>query len=222
MGLERLTPPSAQGAPAPAGHRSLILPRSHCQRRKRAIGDLATGWIGATRSCPDRKPHPAAELDSSGWIRTTDLTIMSRVTAPNGGARRSSWGKNLLEIAQGDGGRVCRGSPGMCAIVDAWWTSAATSDYWDWRPRAGRCASRAERKFGQVRRSRCGHSTACWISFFARCASAMRASSAASLRSARSPHPRRPWLLAARMPRDLFKREASVLVEANQRDAVRA
>jgi len=37
-------------------------------------------------------PTPAeASCHSSGWIRTTDLTIMSRARAANGGATRSSY-----------------------------------------------------------------------------------------------------------------------------------
>jgi hypothetical protein len=58
-------------------------------------------------------------------VLVIDPAIMSRVPAVNGGATRSSEGRDLLEIEGIVGGRVWRGSPGVCAIVDASWTSSA-------------------------------------------------------------------------------------------------
>jgi hypothetical protein len=45
---------------------------------ERAIDDLTTKWIAAIASRREQKLPSAAKFDSSGWIRTTDLTIMSR------------------------------------------------------------------------------------------------------------------------------------------------
>jgi hypothetical protein len=84
-----------------------------------------TGTALRSRFAPLCTPMRSRSGDSSGWIRTTDLTIMSRARAANGGATRLSEGKDLLEIPRIVGRRVWRGSPGVCATVDAWWTSSA-------------------------------------------------------------------------------------------------
>jgi hypothetical protein len=55
---------------------------------------------------------------------------MSRVRAANGGATRSSEGKDLLEIAPIRARYVWRQLPGVCAIVDAWWMSSARRFAW--------------------------------------------------------------------------------------------
>jgi hypothetical protein len=49
------------------------------QRQKAPIDDLTTEWIAAKRlPSGARSRIPVPNRDSSGWIRTSDLTIMSR------------------------------------------------------------------------------------------------------------------------------------------------
>jgi hypothetical protein len=46
----------------------------------------------------EQKLHPAAEFHSSGWIRTTGLTIMSRARAVNRGDARRLKHTKVLEF----------------------------------------------------------------------------------------------------------------------------
>lgn len=76
-----------------------------------------------------RNRIPLHKWHSSGWIRTIDLTIMSRAPPYNCGPRRAQQvGKSL----QGDRfgrGRGRRVDPPVFTLVDPWWT----------RPEAGPC-----------------------------------------------------------------------------------
>ena len=101
--------------------RACATPQTHRRWRRSwpSCGPLATAPTLA--ACLET--HSAAEFHSSGWIRSIDLTIMSRVRAANGGAARSRQSKDPLEIEWFARAGMWRRLSGVCAIVDAWWTS---------------------------------------------------------------------------------------------------
>ena len=78
---------------------------------------------GHTRSNgPPRNRIPLHNWHSSGWIRTMDLTIMSRAQAANGGEARRLEHTKGLEVADIVNATLARDLPGLCPSVDAWWT----------------------------------------------------------------------------------------------------
>jgi hypothetical protein len=58
--------------------------------------------------------------NSSGWIRTTDLTIMSRARRCEPGAVRRRGHTKVLEFAGVATATLVRDYPGLCPGVDAW------------------------------------------------------------------------------------------------------
>ena len=71
---------------------------------------------------PREHDSPASDRDSSAWIRTRDLTIMSRARAANGGEARRLEHTKGLEVADIANTTLARDLPGLCHSVDAWWT----------------------------------------------------------------------------------------------------
>jgi hypothetical protein len=65
---------------------------------------------------------PAYHADSSGWIRTTDLTIMSRAPPCKRRIRVGTRGKKSLENERLKPRSVGRVLPLVFALVDPWWT----------------------------------------------------------------------------------------------------
>jgi hypothetical protein len=65
---------------------------------------------------------PAYQADSSGWIRTTDLTIMSRAPPCKRRIRVGTRGKKSLENERLKPRSVGRVLPLVFALVDPWWT----------------------------------------------------------------------------------------------------
>jgi hypothetical protein len=72
----------------------------------------------------------ATWANSSGWIRTTDLTIMSHAPPCEGRPRRASEDKKFLQGGYFAGAHACRMYPPVFALVDPRWIRAEGRPRW--------------------------------------------------------------------------------------------